>query len=279
MVVIRYSIFDDMVYDDLRMVIVEQKRIRSAYLKREVTIDFYIPANFEASAVSLLLINDGQDLSKMNFAKILDAFLDSRQISPVLSVGIHAGDRLAEYGTARILDFKKRGKKSLAYQKFLLNELLPLVHITYRIEKFTTKAIVGFSLGGLSAIDTAWNNPGIFSITGVFSGSLWWRSKDLDDGYNGDTDRIMHRKIREGKYYPGLRFYITTGSLDETADRNNNGIIDSIDDALALIEELKEKGYNTEHDIRYINYEDGRHDVASWGRAMPQFLLWGWSKK
>lgn len=279
MVVIACSIFDDMGHDDLRMVIVEQKKICSAYLKREVVIDFYFPANFEPSAISFLLINDGQDLPKMHFAEMFDELLLSGQINPLLCVGIHAADRLAEYGTAHILDFKKRGKKSLAYQKFLLNELLPLVHISYRIEKFLVNAIAGFSLGGLSAIDTVWNNPEIFSIAAVFSGSLWWRSKDLGDGYNEDTDRIMHRKIRENKYHPGLKFYITTGSLDETADRNNNGIIDSIDDALDLIEELKKKGYNTEYDISYINYEDGKHDVASWAKAMPRFLLWGWGRK
>jgi iron(III)-enterobactin esterase len=279
MVVIRYTIFGDMAHNDLQKIIVEQKKIRSVYLKREVIVDFYTPANFAPYSVSLLLINDGQDLPKMNFAEMLDELLSSGQIISVVCIGIHAGDRMAEYGTAHILDFKKRGKKSLAYQKFLLNELLPIAHTRYRIEKFLTKAIAGFSLGGLSALDTAWNNPKIFSIAGIFSGSLWWRSKDLDDGYNEETDRIMHRKIRESKYHPGLCFYIITGSLDETADRNNNGIIDSIDDALALIEELKNLGYNTDHDIKYINYEDGKHDVASWGKAMPRFLLWGWGKK
>jgi iron(III)-enterobactin esterase len=267
-----------MVHDGLR-IIIEQKIIHSVYLKRDVVVDFYVPANFAPSAVSLLLINDGQDLPKMNFSGMFGELISTGQINPVLCVGVHAGDRMAEYGTTRILDSKKRGKKSLAYQKFLLNELLPMVHINYGIEKFLTKAIAGFSLGGLSAIDTAWSNPNIFSIIGIFSASLWWRSKDLNDGYNEDTDRIMHRKIRESKCHPGLRFYITTGSLDETADRNNNGIIDSIDDALGLIEELKNKGYNTEYDIKYINYEDGKHDVATWGKAMPQFLLWGWSKK
>jgi iron(III)-enterobactin esterase len=279
MIVIRYTIFGAMAHDDLQKIIVEQKKIRSVYLKREVIVDFYTPANFAPSSVSLLLINDGQDLPKMNFTGMLDELLSTGQINSVICIGIHAGDRLVEYGTTRILDFIKRGKKSLIYQKFLLNELLPIAHTNYRIEKFLTKAIAGFSLGGLSAIDTTWNNPEIFSIAGIFSGSLWWRSKDLDDGYNEETDRIMHRKIREGKYHPGLRFYITTGSLDETADRNNNGIIDSIDDALALIEELKKKGYNAEQDIRYINYEDGKHDVATWGKAMPQFLLWGWGRK
>ncbi|MGI8600462.1 MAG: alpha/beta hydrolase, partial [Chitinophagaceae bacterium] len=57
---------------------------------------------------------------------------------------------------------------------------------------------------------------------------------------------------------------------------NNNGIIDSIDDTLGLIEELEKLGYNTEKDIKYINFEDGKHDVETWSRAMPLFLLWGW---
>ena len=124
-------------------------------------------------------------------------------------------------------------------------------------------------------MDTVWNYPDVFSIVGVFSGSFWWRKKALEDGYNEDVDRIMHQKIRQGKYYPGLRFYFTTGSLDETADRNNNGIIDSIDDTLGLIKELKNKGY-TDYAISYINYEDGKHDIETWGKAMPRFLLWGW---
>ena len=123
-----------------------------------------------------------------------------------------------------------------------------------------------------------WHYPDIFSIASVFSGSLWWRTKKLDDDYNDDTDRIMHQQIRKGEYTPGLRFYFTTGSMDETADRNNNGIIDSIDDTLDLIKELRRLGYNPEYEVKYINYEDGKHDVPTWGRAMPAFLLWGWAK-
>ena len=61
-------------------------------------------------------------------------------------------------------------------------------------------------------------------------------------------------------------------------DRNNNGIIDSIDDTLSLIDDLKSLGYKND-DIAYINYEDGRHDVATWARAMPVFLEWGWGRE
>ncbi|MDQ3279518.1 MAG: alpha/beta hydrolase-fold protein, partial [Bacteroidota bacterium] len=121
---------------------------------------------------------------------------------------------------------------------------------------------------------TLFNYPDVFSSVGVFSGSLWWRSKDLSDGYDDNRDRIMHQRVRTQSYMPRKRFYFTTGSMDETADRNNNGIIDSIDDTLDLIKELEGIGYKNGTDIFYLNDEEGRHDVATWAKAMPQFLLW-----
>jgi len=268
-----------MLIEDLSNILVEQKAIPSKYLKRYVIIDLYMPKDIGSpSQMNLLLVNDGQDLPEMKFSSFLNDLLQSDQMQPLFCVGIHAGkDRKNEYGTAKILDYEGHGAKAGAYTQFILEELLPFIHATYGIESFRQKAFCGFSLGGLSALDIVWKYPDVFSVAGIFSGSLWWRSKSLEDDYNDDTDRIMHHQIREGKYHPGLRFYFTTGSLDETADRNGNGVIDSIDDTLALINELKEQGY-ADADIRYINYEDGRHDVATWGRAMPAFLLWAWGR-
>jgi iron(III)-enterobactin esterase len=264
--------------DELSEIIIEQIAIASKFLKRQVIIDCYLPKNIHSiNDLSLLLVNDGQNLEEMNFSKMLNQLLKANEIAPLLCVGIHAGkDRRNEYGTANVLDYQGLGAKAKAYHQFILEELLPFIHIQYGIERFKQKAFAGFSLGGLTAIDITWNYPDIFSIAGVFSGSLWWRTKSLEDDYNNDMDRIMHQQIKNGKYHPGLRFYFTTGSLDEIADRNNNGIIDSIDDTMDLIRELKELGYNSDHEIKYINYEDGRHDVPTWGRAMPAFLLWGW---
>jgi predicted alpha/beta superfamily hydrolase len=156
----------------------------------------------------------------------------------------------------------------------LIHELLPFIHQHYRIESFQQKAIAGFSMGGLSAIDALWNYPDVFSTAGVFSGSLWWRSHDLHDGYDDNKHRIMHQLVKKKEPVPGKRFYFMTGSLDETADRNNNGVIDSIDDTLDLIKELEHLGYSRDEDIRYFNDEQGRHDIPTWGKALPQFLLW-----
>jgi len=264
--------------EELTVLLVEQKAIASKFLKRQVIIDCYVPTNTSSqNDVSLLLINDGQDLEEMCFSALLNQMLGASQIAPVLCVGIHAGKhRRNEYGTAKVLDYQGRGATAAAYNQFILEELLPFIRAQYCIEHFKQQGFAGFSLGGLTAIDMTWHYPHVFSIAGVFSGSLWWRTKSLDDDYNDDTDRIMHQQIRNGRYKPGLRFYFTTGSMDETADRNNNGIIDSIDDTQDMIKELNKLGYSSEHEVKYINYEDGRHDVQTWGRAMPAFLLWGW---
>lgn len=265
-----------MLIEELSNILVEQKLIASRFLKRNVLVDLYLPKDIPTpSALSLLLLNDGQNLPEMPFAPVLNSLLSSAQISPLLCVGVHCShDRIDEYATANTLDYAGRGKKAKAYQKFIVEELLPIVHTEYALEIFQQKAIAGFSMGGLSAIDTLWNYPDVFSVAGVFSGSLWWRLRDLNDGYADDKHRIMHQQIRKKKHLPGKRFYFTTGSLDETADRNKNGVIDSIDDTVDLIKELENIGYKKEQDICYVNDGEGRHDVATWAKALPHFLLW-----
>ncbi|NNV56239.1 alpha/beta hydrolase [Limnovirga soli] len=260
-------------------VLVERSSITSTYLERTVLIDAYLPTNIaNPSQLSLLLINDGQDLPKMPFANILGQLLLQNAIEPLVCIGIHCGeDRRMEYGTANTPDYLGRGGKATAYTNFIFEELIPFIQKTYALNSFKEKSFAGFSLGALSAMDIGWNHPHTFSKLGLFSGSFWWRSKAYEDGYNDDTDRIMHQQVKLGNYSPQLRFFFQCGALDETKDRNNNGIIDSIDDVLDLISMLKTKGY-TDEQIKYLELPDGQHNVETWGRALPAFLQWGWGK-
>jgi enterochelin esterase-like enzyme len=229
--------------------------------------------------MSLLLINDGQNLRELGLEAMLTELLTQAAISPILCVGIHAGEeRKMEYGTAGQPDYEGRGAKAGEYTRFIVDELLPNVRRQFHVPVFKDISFAGFSLGGLSALDIVWNHAGQFAKAGVFSGSLWWRTKSLEDDYNEATDRIMHARIRQGSFHPGLKFFFESGTLDETMDRNQNGIIDSIDDTMSLINELTAKGYHRNNDIYYLELKDGRHDVATWARAMPTFLKWGWGK-
>jgi enterochelin esterase-like enzyme len=267
--------------EKLPKAITDSHIISSEFLNREVILDLYFPPDkSDAAKVSLLLINDGQDLVTMNFQDILEELYEEQAITPLLCVGIQCGkDRKNEYGTANMQDYQGLGAKAASYTRFIFEELLPFIRSEYNIHSFKEKSFCGFSLGGLSALDIVWNYSKEFSKVGVFSGSLWWRSVSQDDPlFVEDKHRIMHNEIRTGNYAPWLKFFFETGTLDETADRNNNGIIDSIDDTLSLIDELVKKGYNPEGDIRYLELSDGKHDINTWARAFPEFLKWGWGK-
>jgi len=258
---------------------IDSYQIDSIFLKRIVILDFYLPAAaLQVNELSLLLINDGQDLVTMDFADILSKLYGVKKITPLFCVGIHCGeDRRNEYGTAGILDYKGRGAKADLYQQFIFEELMPFIRKQTGMYSFKDQSFCGFSLGGLSALDIVWSHADLFSRVGVFSGSLWWRSVSQEEEHFSEEDhRIMHQKIKAGNYAPWLKFFFETGTLDETADRNNNGIIDSIDDTLSLVDDLVKKGYTYGKDIFYLELTDGRHDVATWARAMPLFLQWGW---
>jgi enterochelin esterase-like enzyme len=264
----------------LESILVEQSILTSEYLEREVIIDAYLPKNIVLpDQLSLLLVNDGQDLLKMPFDKLLDKEITGGNIQPLMVVAIHCGeDRKLEYGTAYNQDFKGRGARAGLYNKFVFDELLPFIRKQYNVPNFKEKAFAGFSLGGLSAMDIVWNNANQFTKVGVFSGSLWWRRKAYDEGYDDEVDRIMHLQVRKGIFCPWLKFFFQCGTEDEQADRNKNGVIDSIDDTLDMILELKAKGYTDEH-ITYLEVEGGKHDVKTWGEVFPDFLKWAWGKQ
>ena len=252
----------------------------SERLERVVRTDIYtINITPDTRQIDLLLINDGQDLVSMNFAAILRQANSNHPLRPLIIAAIHCGeDRRNEYGTVATLDYKGRGSKAGAYENFILQELMPVLFS--RLTDFSVREIsfAGFSLGGLSAFDIVWRHPNVFTKTGVFSGSFWWRTKDhVEKDYNPSTDRVMHNQVRKGNFQPNLRFFFQCGSLDELSDRNGNGIIDSIDDTIDLMRELLKKGYKEGKHFVYLQLPDGKHDVATWGKAMPAFLQWGWA--
>lgn len=269
-----------MISGDISNVVIENQVMQSEFLEREVLVDCYVPTIGSADEPArILLINDGQDLRTMNFKGLLQNLYDHNEIEPLFCVGLHcSADRKNEYGTAKYLDYKGRGTKAALYSRFIFEEVMPFVRTEYKLKTIKEKSFAGFSLGGLSAMDIVWNNPGEFSKAGIFSGSFWWRDKSQDDyDFDESVNRIMHQQVREGNYHPALKFFFEVGTQDEIADRNNNGIIDAIDDTLSLIEELKLKGYS-DNEIHYLELEGGKHDVLTWARGFPYFLKWGWSK-
>jgi len=252
---------------------------QSASLKRPVTIDVYKPElKDDGAGYSLLLVNDGQDLRTMQFEKLFYSLHEQHKIPSLIVAAIHCGaDRKNEYGMSVGPDYRGWGSKAGRYEKFVIRELLPLLHARFRNVRFTDISFAGFSLGGLSAFNIAWNHPDIFSTVGAFSASFWWRSIDKKDkDYDPWTHRMLHKQLLDSAGKPGMKFFFQCGEHDETEDRNKNGVIDSIDDTIDIMRILLRKGYREgkDKDFVYLQLADGRHDVSTWARALPAFLEW-----
>lgn len=254
--------------------------IFSKHLDRKVSYEIYWNESFDkVLPANLLLINDGQDLAKMNYQKTSKNLSMLKGFSQLISVGIHAGpERKQEYGVAGFPDYQQRGSKAMNYRNFILIELIPEIITKMSIRGFEEKYFLGFSLGGLMAFDIVMDFQHEFNAAGVFSGSFWWRSRALGEGYSDDHHRIIHQKVLSKTASKNQRFFFQAGKLDEVADRNKNGIIDSIDDTIDLIAVMQKIGYLGGSQLAYFELEDGGHNTETWGRVMPTFLEWLISK-
>lgn len=249
-------------------------------LQRNVEVEILSPPVLDpGKKYPLLILNDGQDSEAVKVKSAIEELVATKVIPEIIVAGITAADRMQEYGVAFRHDYHGRGKSAKAYAEYITKELLPYLAYRYPItDDVTQRAMAGYSLGGLSAIDIVWNHPELFGKAGVFSGSFWWRKRDSSSFFYSDyRDRLMHLQVRRGKFKPGLKFWFQTGTRDEASDRNRNGVIDSIDDTMDLITELTRKGYRPFHDIHYLEIKDGLHHPGTWAEAMPHFLRWAYA--
>ncbi len=256
----------------------QEIEVKADFVEKPYFLKVFLPPHFStAQNYPLLLLNDGQDFEAMQMSTILKDIYRHQLCKPFILVGIEAVNRLQTYGVSGSLDYKGRGAKAKEYAAFLVQQVIPELKSSLGLTQFSEIAIGGFSLGGLSAFDIAWDQPETFSKVMVCSGSFWWRSKDLKEGYT-DADRIMHHKVRNTLHKPDVKLWLQCGTLDEKEDRNANGIIDSVDDMLDLVQELKQKGFEPNKDLVFNEVIGGKHNLETYGIVFPYFIHWAFGK-
>ncbi|HET7537734.1 MAG TPA: alpha/beta hydrolase-fold protein [Candidatus Didemnitutus sp.] len=241
---------------------------------REITV--YLPPTYRpGSTWPLLIALDGQNMARWRLGPTLENLAAGNAIDPPVVISVPASaDRVDEYGTAGLPDFMKRGRLAEAFQAFLTNEVVPAVRKRYGAGVDPARTgIFGASMGGLCAFDTAWRHPQVFGFAGIFSGSLWWRGDDSSPAAQ-QASRLAHRRVRETSAKPPVRFWFQAGTADEDADRDDNGVIDAIQDTTELIDTMVAHGFQRERDVFFTETRRGRHHEATWARELPKFFGW-----
>lgn len=258
----------------------QDDELYSRHLQRQVKLTVInTPMPDDKTEMNLLILNDGQDMGQLRVKEIIDSLYKKKLIKPLLIVGVHAGDRMKEYGVSDNPDFLKRGDKAGFYDAFIDKELYPYAKKSATVRKFSSVVIAGCSQGGLSAFDIAWKNATIIDKVGVFSGSFWWRDKDdkaVD--YSDEKNRIMLNKIRSSRKKAALKYWFYTGGKEETGDRDKDSIVDVVDDTRDLVALIKSKNICLPEDIRLVEDPNGKHDYESWSKQFPAFLIWAFGK-
>ena len=280
------------------LIITEAKRRRAALLatvdvvllpklasqalgnSREITV--FLPPGYAQEPTRrypTLYVNDGQDQEALQLHETLAKLFQRQQIPPIIVVAVPTNDdRLQEYGTAVCPNAQELGTKAADYGRFLTNELMPTIHQQFRTSQNPADiGIFGVSLGGLSAFDIAWNHPDQFGVVGVMSGSFWWRASEEETAVPPGR-LIAHEMVRGTAGRPNLRLWFEAATQDEASDRDNNGVIDAIQDTLELIDELQAIGFSRGEDVVYVEVPGGRHNYLTWAQAFPDFLRWAYAK-
>jgi enterochelin esterase-like enzyme len=258
----------------------QEDELYSRHLQRQVKLTIIsTPIPDDKTELHLLLLNDGQDISKLHLKEIVDSLYRKKAIQPLLVVGITAGERMKEFGVAGMPDFMNRGDKADNYAAFIDNELYAFAKKKAGVKKFKSVVLAGFSLGGLSAFDIAWDHADKIDKVAAFSGSFWWRDKDdTAADYSDDKNRIIINKIRSSRKKPHLQYWFYAGAKEETGDRDKDGITDVVDDTRDLVQLIKSKNVCLPEEVVYTEDAEGKHEPLSWSKQLPAFLIWAFGR-
>ena len=248
----------------------------SRFLGDQRAIDIFLPPGYTDGQrhYPVLYVNDGQDMAAWQLQATLERLSHRGAIEPQIVVAMHATERrLHEYGIAGNPNTQGFGDRAADYTRFVLEEVQPFINEHCRtLTGPQHTALLGASLGGLMAFDMAWQHPDCFGTVGVFSGSFWWRTDDSSPAAQ-QRSRIIHRLVKATHLRPHLRIWLQTGTRDEEADRDGDGVIDAIQDTTELLAAIAEKGFPP-HDLYYLQVEGGEHNAMTWAKVLPDFLSW-----
>lgn len=187
------------------LVIGDTFTIDSRTLGETRRINVYLPPGYKESptvrAPVLYMPDGGMAEDFLHIAGLVQISVTNGTMRPFLLVGIENTERRRDMtGPTENADDKKIAIHvggSLAFRKFIRDELMPEVRRRYRTTPET--GIVGESLAGLFVVETFLLEPDLFETYIAIDPSLWWNNAKL---LNGAADQLRARpKLAKTLYF------------------------------------------------------------------------------
>jgi len=283
-----------------------------AFAPEKIAVTVYLPPGYDHAAARrypVLYANDGQDMEAVGLQPTLAQLYRGKAIEPVIVVAVHMlADRASGYGlsdraAARSLvggsPIGPIGTRAQAYSAWVAIVLVPYVDAHYRTRRSARgRTMLGWSLGALNAFNLGWQYPEVFGRVGAFSPSFWLAA-DRTSATAVQHTRLAQAMVDRSRKRAGLRMWFAVGTAEETRDRDDDGVNDTVDDVQDLLQGyrgaddfrlrgLKQLGYTVDmdaakHPSRHADaalflLQGGVHNQASWKRMLPVFLRWAYGR-
>jgi enterochelin esterase-like enzyme len=189
--------------------------LTSKALGYQVSYSVYLPPAYKASEVyPILYVTDGYEYlhDRMgNMATTLNNLIHLKKIRPVLAVFIDHRAPADRSNNRRMRELAMNDK----FLTFVTTELIPKIEKQYTVSTDPAeRAIIGTSMGGLTAAFFAFSKPDIFGLAGIQSPAFWFKP----DIY----------ALCENPEHPPVKTFMTTGLVNDTEEgaRKMKSILD-----------------------------------------------------
>jgi len=244
--------------------------LRSRIFKNVRLVRVWTPPGYGDPAGTrypVLYLNDGQNLFEASTAfggvhwqvgETAGRLIAEKKIPPLVIVGIDntGRNRIREYLPWRSPDVRTLIVRGKLYPNFLRREVMPLVESRYALLSGPDNTgLGGSSLGGLIALYTQINAPGVFGRLLIESPSL------------GIARRKMIYECRRFRDWPE-RVYLGMGTRELGDAKKDEKIANDARELAGLI-----AGAGLHEQRLKVNIEEGApHSEASWARRLPGAL-------
>lgn len=178
--------------------------IISKSLGYQVTYSVYLPHNYKQfGPMAVVYVTDGYEYLHPqlgNMTTTLDNLIHSQKIQPVIAVFVDNREPVNRANNRRMNELAMNSK----YLDFFANELIPAIQAQYPVKaEAKSRAIIGTSMGGLTATYFAFTRSDLFGLAGIQSPAFYTRPHI----YN----------LCEGNADVQLKISMTTGLINDTS--------------------------------------------------------------
>jgi enterochelin esterase family protein len=187
----------------------------SRTLGYQITYSIYTPPGYQANTVyPILYVTDGYEYmhERMgNMITVLDNLIYLAKMQPVVAVFLDHREPTNRTLNRRMIELGMNEK----YMAFLTTELLPALEGQLNPnDEEMQRAIIGTSLGGLSAACLSFSRPDLFSRAGIQSPAFWFKPEIYSICERADS--------------PPEKIFLSTGLIHDAEEsvRKIRGVLD-----------------------------------------------------